>query len=160
MYMRVLLERHARPREGGAFGPVYLTLTRRVECSKPRTNQLTVARANDSFRGWLTGDLLYELHVQIRTGVVRHQSLARDHLAYCDLTTDRQKRANDIVRAHHALTVSRVNRRNSALVDALRPAPNFAVGAWAWVYNSASIIRQGMYEGERRRQGTQGQTHA
>ena len=28
-----------------------------------------------------------------RTGVVGHQSLARDHLAYCDLATDRQKRA-------------------------------------------------------------------
>ena len=68
----------------------------------------------------------------------------RDHLAYCDLATDRQKRANDIVRAHHGLTVSRVNRRNSALADALRPAPNFTVGGWAWVYNSASTIRQGV----------------
>ena len=79
-----------------------------------------------------------------RTGVVGHQSLAHDHLAYCDLATDRQKHANDIVRAHHALTVSSVNRRNSALTDALRPAPNFAVGGWAWVYNSASTIRQGV----------------
>ena len=79
-----------------------------------------------------------------RTGVVGHQSLARDHLAYCDLATDRQKRANDIVRAHHVLTVSRVNRINSALTDALRPAPNFAVGGWAWVCSSASTIRQGV----------------
>ena len=79
-----------------------------------------------------------------RTGVLGHQSLARDHLAYYDLATDRQKRANDIVRAHHALTISRVNRRNSTLVDALRPAPNFAVGGWAWVYSSASTIRQGV----------------
>ena len=79
-----------------------------------------------------------------RTGVVGHQGLARDHLAYCDLATDQQKRANDIVRAHHALTVSRVNRRNSALPDALRPAPNFATGGWARVYNSASTIRQGV----------------
>ena len=79
-----------------------------------------------------------------RTGVVGHQSLARDYLAYCDLAIDRQKRANDIVRAHHALTVSRVNRRNPALVDALCPAPNFAVGGWASVYNSASTIRQGV----------------
>ena len=31
------------------------------------------------------------------TGVVGHQSLARDHLAYCDLATDRQQRAYDIV---------------------------------------------------------------
>ena len=79
-----------------------------------------------------------------RTGVVGHQSLARDHLAYCDLATDWQKRANDIVRAHHALTVSRVNRRNSALADTLRPAPIFTVGGWAWVYNSASTIRHGV----------------
>ena len=78
-----------------------------------------------------------------RTRVVGHESLARDHLAYCNLATDRQKRANNIVYAHHALTASRVNRRNSALTDALRPAPNFAVGGWAWVYNSASTIRQG-----------------
>ena len=78
------------------------------------------------------------------SGVAGHQSLARDHLAYCDLATGRQKRANDVVRKHHALTVSRVNRRNSALADALRPAPKFAVGGWAWVYNSASTIRQGV----------------
>ena len=64
-------------------------------------------------------------------GVVEYQSLARDHLAYCDLATDRQKRANDIVRARHVLTVSRVNRIDSALADALRPAPNFSAGSWA-----------------------------
>ena len=79
-----------------------------------------------------------------RTGVVGYQSLARDHLAYCDLATDRQKRAKDNARAHHALTVSRANRRNSALADALRPAPNFATRGWAWVYIPASTIRQGM----------------
>ena len=66
-----------------------------------------------------------------RTGVVGHQSLARDNLVYCELATDRQKRVNDIVRAHHALTVSRVNRRKLALTDTLRPAPNFAEGVWA-----------------------------
>ena len=76
-----------------------------------------------------------------RTGDVKHQSLARDHLAYCDLATDRQMRANDIVRVHHALTDSRINSRNSAPADALRPAPNFAVGSWAWTYNSVSTIR-------------------
>ena len=42
------------------------------------------------------------LTVFYRTGVVVHQSLARDHLTYGDLATDRQKRANDIVRAYHA----------------------------------------------------------
>ena len=70
------------------------------------------------------------------------QSLARDHLACCDLATDRQQRANDIVRKHHALTVSRVNRRNLALADALRPVPKFVVGGWAGVYSSASTIHQ------------------
>ena len=48
-----------------------------------------------------------------RTGVFGNQSLARDHLAYCDLATDRQQLAYDIVREHHALTDSRVERRNS-----------------------------------------------
>ena len=65
----------------------------------------------------------------------------RNFLTLRDLATDRQKRANDVVRAHHALTVSRVNRRNSTLADALRPASNFATGGWAWVYNFASTIR-------------------
>ena len=54
------------------------------------------------------------------------------------------KRANDIVRAHHALTAFRVNRKNSTLADALRSATNFAVGGWAWVYNSAFTIRRGV----------------
>ena len=56
-----------------------------------------------------------------RAGVAGHQSLARDHLAYCDLATDCQQRAYDIVREHQALFVARVNRCNSALSGALRP---------------------------------------
>ena len=44
------------------------------------------------------------------TEVAGHQSLARDHPAYCDLATDRQQSANDSVRKHHALTASRVHR--------------------------------------------------
>ena len=35
-------------------------------------------------------------------GVDGHQGLARDHLAYFKLATDRQPRAYDIVREHHA----------------------------------------------------------
>ena len=69
------------------------------------------------------------LRIFERTGVAGHQSLARDHLAYCDLATDRQQRAYDIVREHHTLTVYHVGRRNSALSDALRPVPSFAVGS-------------------------------
>ena len=55
-----------------------------------------------------------------RTGAAGHQSLVRDHFAYCDLATDRQRRAYNIVREHHAVTVSRVKCRNSALSDALQ----------------------------------------
>ena len=65
-----------------------------------------------------------------RSGVTGHQSLARDHLAYCDLASERQQRANDIVREMHTLTDSRVERRNSALSDALRQVSNFVVGNW------------------------------
>ena len=72
------------------------------------------------------------------TGVAGHQSLARDHLAYCSLATDCQQRTYDIVREHHALTVSCVEHRNSALSDALRPVPEPV-----WVHNTATIIRRG-----------------
>ena len=78
-----------------------------------------------------------------RTGVADHQSLARDHLAYCNLATDRQQSAHDIVREHHALTISRVERRNPALSDALRANLKFAIGCWVWVYNTAVTIRLG-----------------
>ena len=60
----------------------------------------------------------------------------------CDLATDRQQRAYDIVREHHTFTVFRVDRRNSALYDALCPVLKFAVGGWVWVYNTAATIRQ------------------
>ena len=54
-----------------------------------------------------------------RTGVTGHHSLARDHLAYCDLATDRQQRPYDIVRENHSFIVSRVERRNAALPNAV-----------------------------------------
>ena len=78
-----------------------------------------------------------------RIGVAGHQSLARDHLAYCDLATNRQQRAYVIVREHHALTATRVERSNSTLSDALRAVPKFAVGGWVWAYNTATTICQG-----------------
>ena len=76
------------------------------------------------------------------TGVAGHQSLAHDHLAHCDLT-DRQQRAYDIVREHHAVTISGVECRNSALSHALRPVPECAVGGWVWVYSTTAAIRMG-----------------
>ena len=78
-----------------------------------------------------------------RSGVAGHQSLARDHLAYCDLASERQQRANDIVHEMHYLTVSRVEQQSSTLSDALRSVPNFVVGKWAWLYNTTSTIHQG-----------------
>ena len=62
------------------------------------------------------------LTVSERTGVAGHQSLTRDNLVYCDLATDRQQRANDIVGKRHTLTVFRVNHRN------LRPRRRVASG--------------------------------
>ena len=59
------------------------------------------------------------------------------------MATDRQQRAYDIIREHHALTVSRVERRNSALSDALRPVPKFAVSGWVWVCNTPFTVHQG-----------------
>ena len=82
-----------------------------------------------------------------RSGVAGHQSLARDHLAYCDLASECQQRANDIVREMHVLTISRVERRNKALSDALRQVPNFVVNNWIWLYNTTSTIRQGAKAG-------------
>ena len=79
-----------------------------------------------------------------RTGVAGHQSLARDHVTYRDLATDRQQREYDIVQERHTLTVSRAERRKSALSDALRAVPKlFAVGGSEWVYNTTATIRQG-----------------
>ena len=80
-----------------------------------------------------------------RTGVVGYQSLARDHLAYCDLATDREKRANDIARAHHALTVSR---------DIPLRYGRLGMGVQLCLHHPPGC------EGEHGHQGTQGQTRA
>ena len=46
-----------------------------------------------------------------------------------------------------ALTVARVNGRNSALSDALLHLPKYIAGEWVWVYNTAATIRQGLRKG-------------
>ena len=76
-----------------------------------------------------------------------HQSLDRDHLAYCDLARERQQHAYELVREQHALTVARVNGRNSTLSDALLRRPKYMAGGWVWVYNTAAGIRQGLHKG-------------
>ena len=47
----------------------------------------------------------------------------------------------------HALTVFRAEQRSSALSEALRQIPNFVMGNLAWLYNTASTIRQGAKAG-------------
>ena len=59
-----------------------------------------------------------------------HQNLDRDQLAYCDFAREPQQRAYELVREQHALTVARVNGRNSALSDALLRRPQYAAGGW------------------------------
>jgi hypothetical protein len=80
-----------------------------------------------------------------------HQSLARDQLEYCNLAAERQRRSYELVREQHALTVSRMERRNSTLSDALHKLPVYATGGWVWVYNSAATIRQGSRLGAKAR---------
>ena len=72
-----------------------------------------------------------------------HQSLERDHLTYINLATDRQQHAYSLVRELYHITTSRLQRRNAPIMAALSASPPFTVGGWAWVYNSASTIRQG-----------------
>ena len=50
------------------------------------------------------------------------------------------------MREQHALTVARINSRNSALSDALLRRPKYIAGGWVWVYNTATTIRQGSRE--------------
>ena len=76
-----------------------------------------------------------------------HQSLDRDHLADCDLARDRQQHAYELVREQHALTLARVNGRNSPLSDVLLRRPKYAAGGWVWIYNTAATIRQGLRKG-------------
>ena len=76
-----------------------------------------------------------------------HQTLDRDHLAYCNLATERQQRAYRLVREVHAVATARLARRNSPILDALRLSPPYPVGGWVWVYNSAATINQGAKKG-------------
>ena len=50
------------------------------------------------------------------------------------------------MREQHALTVTRINSRNSALSDALLRRLKYITGGWVWVYNTAATIRKGLRE--------------
>ena len=57
-----------------------------------------------------------------------HQSLDRDHLAYCDLARERQQLAYELVREQHVLTVARINGRNSTLSEGPLGRPKYVAG--------------------------------
>ena len=76
-----------------------------------------------------------------------HQNLDRNQFAYCDLARERQQWAYELVREQHALTVARVNGRNSALPGTLLRRPKYTAGGWVWVCNTAATIRQGLRTG-------------
>ena len=76
-----------------------------------------------------------------------HHGVDRDHLAYCELARERQQRTYEFVREQHALTVARVNGRNSTLSGALLRHPKYLAGGCVWVFNTATTIRQGMRKG-------------
>ena len=54
-----------------------------------------------------------------------HQFLERDQLEYCNFAVDRHKRAYELVREQHSLNVSRMERRNAKLSDALYQRPRY-----------------------------------
>ena len=62
-------------------------------------------------------------------------------------TREWQQRACELVHEQHALTVARVNGRNSTLSDVLLHRPKYATGGWSWVCNTAATIRQGLRKG-------------
>ena len=74
-----------------------------------------------------------------------HQSLDRNHLAYYDLARE-QQHAYELVREQHALTVARINERNSTLSDALLRRPKYVADGWVWIHNTAATIRQGLHK--------------
>ena len=82
-----------------------------------------------------------------------HQSLDRDHFAYCDLARGRQQHAYELVREQHALTVARVNGRNSTLSDALLRRPKYVAGGWVWVYNTCAQASTTKFLKKRLRKG-------
>ena len=76
-----------------------------------------------------------------------HQSLDHDHHACCDLARERQQHAYEFVREQHALTVTRVNGRNSTLSEAQLRRPKYVAGGWVWAYNTTATIRKGLRNG-------------
>ena len=76
-----------------------------------------------------------------------HQRRNRDQLPHVDLTTGRQQRSYRAVRELHAIYVSRLDRCNAPIMDALRRSPPFTTGGWVWIYNTAATIRQDAKKG-------------
>lgn len=99
-----------------------------------------------------TGLTLSEVHInrlpRLPMTVIEHRyargyrSLPRAHFEYHDLAADCQRRAYELIREQHKLPVSRIERRHSALSEALHKLPTYTLNDRVWVYHSDSSIRQ------------------
>lgn len=57
-----------------------------------------------------------------------------------DLIHERQQRVYELVREYHALTITRINCRNSAISEALFRRPSYTVDGWVLIDNTATTI--------------------
>ena len=83
------------------------------------------------------------MSLSVSPNIGDHHCLHQHHLTYWNLATKRQQRAYRLVREQHAVTASRLARRNNPVMNAQRLSPPYTVGGLAWVYNSAATIHQG-----------------
>lgn len=71
-----------------------------------------------------------------------HQSLDRNHIEYCCLTSERKRLANELVQAHHDFASSCITRADQGLNDVFHKRPICAVGNRVWVYNILTAVQQ------------------
>lgn len=70
-----------------------------------------------------------------------HQNFDRFILAYCDLANGRPRRAHHLSRELHDISLSRFERQSSLLTIALCSEDHLPVNRWAWLCNTAPMIR-------------------
>ena len=84
---------------------------------------------------------LPSLNIFDSSGVAGHQSLARDHLAYCDRVSERQQRANNVLPEMPCF--DSFSCETAKLSPCGRFASGFVVGNWAWLCKRLSIFAKG-----------------
>lgn len=76
-----------------------------------------------------------------RLNIGGHQRLNHDILVYYDIATDRHRRACNLVRELHTISLSRLEGRNYLLATALYGEKIFAIDRWVWLYNTSATTR-------------------